>query len=126
MAIRFMRKNKFDNFRHLMGKAASRKGMGMELALLVLFVVFACSILLVNSAMLGKSNLNERQDKMAQRFELDMFAEQNLTLPVGETHIGGEYDAKRIGDRLVIFDKEGQVVLTVYLSGNTITAWAYS
>ena len=121
-----MKKINFDNFRHWMGKATSRKGMGMELALLVLFVVFACSLLLVSSAMLGKSNINNRQEQMAQRFELDQFAEQNFSLPVGGTATGVKYDARRNSDNLQIFDKNGQVVLTVSFVGNTITGWEYN
>ena len=89
-----MKKTRFD-WKYQKGKVSDRKGMGMELALLVLFVVFACSILLVSTAMLGRSNLNNRQEQMAQRFELDQFAEQNFSLPVGGTATGVKYNAKR-------------------------------
>lgn len=58
------------------GKFTSRKGMGMELALLVLLVVFGCSTLLVSSAMIGKSNMTRQEENLAQRTELDQIAEQ--------------------------------------------------
>lgn len=64
------------------GKFTGRKGMGMELALLVLLVVFGCSTLLVSSAMIGKSNLDRQEERLTQRTELDRIAEEFLAAKV--------------------------------------------
>ena len=118
-----MKRIKFDNFTHWKGKLASRTGMGMELALLVLFVVFACSILLVSSALLGKSNLNDRRDDMITRFRLDQFAESAMAedgIQENET-----YREVQTPEGLEITDAEGNVLLTVTLDGGKITGWVY-
>ena len=124
-----MKRISFDSFTHWKGKATGRKGMGMELALLVLFVVFACSILLVSSAMLGKRNLNDRKDQMIERFALDMLAEKALAEPSAENrNFENEYyKVTCVDNTLVITDKESsQVKLTVTWDGsNKITAWEY-
>lgn len=59
----------------LKGKAMDRKGMGMELALLVLLVVFACSTLLVTSALVQKENLVGAEDELILHLKLDDMAE---------------------------------------------------
>jgi len=97
--------------------------MGMELALLVLFVVFACSVLLVSSALLGKSNLNDRRDEMVLRGQVDMFAEQLLD---GGTDDSTEFVvAQNTEAGLVITDTEGKTLLTVTLNGGKVTGWVY-
>ena len=139
-----MENSKIYNFLQWKGKATGRKGMGMELALLVLFVVFACSILLVSSAMLGKSNLNDRKDQMIERFALDMLAEKAWAGQTIESEDYAVYQrvnnewvplnggpavdaAVSEGAAYLITDKEsGQVKLTVTWDGNKkITAWEY-
>ena len=117
-----MQKN-FPNFKHFLGKAASRKGMGMELALLVLFVVMACSILLVSSAMVGKDNLNDRKEQMLQRIELEQIVKQ-AQAERSKTEIDN-YSLKWDEDTLTISDKEENVLLTVTITGDKITYWQY-
>ena len=134
-------KSKVHNCIHRKGKATSRKGMGMELALLVLFVVFACSLLMVSSALLGKGNLEDRKAQMIQRFTLDQLAEQALR---GEEidnedyavyrRVSGAWNPLNGGPaldpgvetnyQLVITDAEGQVKLVVQLM-NGVTEWVY-
>ena len=96
----------------------------MELALLVLFVVFACSILLVSSALLGKSNLNDRRDDMITRFRLDQFAESAMAeddIQENET-----YREVQTPEGLEITDAEGNVLLTVTVDASgKITGWVY-
>lgn len=116
--------------------------MGMELALLVLFVVFACSILLVSAAMLGKSNLNDRKDRMVERFTLDRLAEQAMSegksvddenyAVYWRENNGWTLNNQTVPDpgfdldaNLVITDKEGQILLTVSWNGSKITRWEY-
>lgn len=98
--------------------------MGMELALLVLFVVFACSILLVSSAMLGKSNLNDRKDKMVERLALDQLAEQVIA---GQEPANEAYEYERMTNALVITDRQsGEEKLRVIWNDGKITKWQYS
>ena len=110
--------------KYALGKAASRKGMGMELALLVLFVVMACSILLVSSAMVGKDNLNTRKEQMLQRIELEQIVQQ-AQAERSKTEIDN-YSLHWNGDTLTISDKEENVLLTVTITGDKITYWQYS
>lgn len=119
-----MKKIKLQNITHWKGKTTGRKGMGMELALLVLFVVFACSILLVSTAMLGKGNINDRKSQMLERFTLDALAEQALS---GAVINHEDYSCSgRSGNKLVITDKAGNPKLTVtWDSSNKITGWDY-
>ena len=72
-----------------MGKTTGRKGMGMELALLVLFVVFACTVLLVSSALIGKSNMNDQKDELQEKLLIDELAEGFLS---------GDLTAEKIAD----------------------------
>lgn len=109
--------------KYALGKAASRKGMGMELALLVLFVVFACSVLLVSSAMVGKDNLNARKEQMLQRIELERIVKQ-AQAERGKTEIDN-YSLNWDGDILTISDKEENVLLTVTITDDKITYWQY-
>lgn len=117
-----MKRIDLKNLTHWKGKASGRKGMGMELALLVLFVVFACSVLLVSAAMLGKSNLNDRKDRMEERFALDMLAEQALA----GNFESDDYVFDKRENSLVIKDKDGQVKLTVTWESGKITGWDYN
>lgn len=112
-------------FKYFLGKAASRKGMGMELALLVLFVIFACSTLLLSSAMLGNENMAQRKDQMLRRIELDQFAEDALA---NEEDNNEEYDYFWSEDNkiLTITDHNGNVLLTVTLDNDKIDKWQYS
>jgi hypothetical protein len=135
-------RSKLQNFIHKKGNSNGRKGMGMELALLVLFVVFACSILLVSAAMLGTSNLNDRKDRMAQRFTLDRLAEQAMSAKQSVEHENyavywrennsWTLNGLTVADpgfapdaNLVITDKEGNILLTVSWAGGEITRWEY-
>ena len=135
-------KTKICNFIHWKGKATCRKGMGMELALLVLFVVFACSILLVSSAILGKGNLTNRKDTLTERLALDMVAEQAMK---GQTVTNENYAVyKRVNNawvpmnggpavdagvaddaKWVVLDGEGKVKLSVSCEDGKITGWDY-
>ena len=112
-----------------LGKLAGRKGMGMELALLVLFVVMACSILLVSSAMVGKSNLNDRKDQLLQRAQVDMFAEDVLAVVAkGDTYVdeNENYDLNWSDDNTVLtISQDGETLLTVTVVDNKVVSWVY-
>ena len=117
---------------HCKGKAFDRKGLGMELALLVLLVTFACSTLLVSSALMGRDTLNAREADLKQQLLLDELAERVLD---GQTSLAEDarfaayaYAEAQEGDVrvLTITDKAGQTLLTVKVDGeNKITEWMY-
>jgi len=114
---------KKSGFEYLLGKAVDRKGMGMELALLVLLVVFACSTLLVSSALIGKSNVKAKDAELRLKLELDAIAEAGeLSEEQKEKY---ELDTS---DGFVIKEKDpsGKVLLTVKKNGEgKITEWRY-
>ena len=107
--------SKNDAFRYQKGKASDRKGMGMELALLVLLVVFACSTLLVSSAMLGKDALNTKEQDVLQKMALDEFAERMLAGESAEEI----RQLPKFANYEVVTDAEGRV--TVRTDGSALT-----
>ena len=111
--------------KYALGKAASRKGIGMELALLVLFVIFASSTLLLSSAMLGKKNMAQRKEQMIQRFELDQFAEEALANKE-DNNENYDYFWSEDNKVLTITDQNSKVLLTVTLDDGKINQWKYS
>lgn len=124
------------------GILLSRKGLGMELAMLVLLVVFACSTLLVTSALVGRDTLLDEKEKLETRLELDELADNFLSsspkTPNARkysdyavwkneawVHNSDSVDAASLGADLIITDKNGTVLLKVSLDGTTVTAWQY-
>ena len=71
--------NKKDILKKLKAKARDRKGLGMELAIMVLLVVFGCSLLMVSSAMWAGNHLSTKEEQTMQRLEIDEFVEDTLT-----------------------------------------------
>jgi len=65
-------------------KAISRSGMGIELAVLVLLVVFGCITLLVSSALVGNKKLTSRETELFTRLKADMLLEAILTMEESE------------------------------------------
>ena len=116
-----MRKQ-FLKFKYKKGKLFSRKGMGMELALLVLLAVFACSTLLVSSAMFGKNTLMREEKQVITRLALDELAEKALAGKLPEDT--GDYTVEQTTDGWVINDTNGNS-LEVKIKNNVIIAWEY-
>ena len=117
-----MRKQ-FLKFKYKKGKLFSRKGMGMELALLVLLAVFACSTLLVSSAMFGKDALMREEKQVITRLALDELAEKALAgeLPADT----GDYTVEQTAASIIIKDKDSNKLLEVRKSGGVISQWIY-
>jgi hypothetical protein len=123
--MRLLNENRL--FKYLKGKASDRKGLGMELALLVLLVVFACSTLLVSSALSGKNVLNARADALVARVTLDEYAERVLA---GDTPTDARFEgyASAWESETLTITLDGETVLTVSLNDQdpkTIIAWTY-
>ena len=117
--------SKHNKMTYLKGKATDRKGAGMELALLVLFVVFACSTLLVTSALRGKQDLQRQESRMVQRLQLDQLAEQAIKDP-DVTHESYAIVRDDITNTITITDDKGTALLTVsWDDAGVITQWQY-
>lgn len=139
---------KFD-FPNRKGTIFDRRGLGIELALLVLLVVSACSTLLVSSALMEKDRLQYREEHLLRQLVLDEVAEGILAGNFEDDEKFAEYAVfqrvagswKNILDRddvflpadhwtddvmLVITDFSGSPLLTVGLDdNNVITQWKY-
>ena len=74
-----MKKRQHKNF--IKGKTFDRRGMVIELALLVLFVVFACSTLLVTSVFLGGRDLSAKHVETSEKAVVEELAERLLDDP---------------------------------------------
>ena len=97
---------------YIKGKAHDRKGLGMELALLVLLVTFACSTLLVSSALLGKETLVTKESAVLERIALDEFAERVLAADpeVAVTAIGAWYLSRAVNLQSTTLTRAPQAV----------------
>lgn len=135
---------------YVKGKARCRKGIGMELALMVLLIVAACSLLMVSTALVARDGLLNRGERVTSRLALDQLAEYALAtnsterlgtieeddprfsgLAVYDTNgkIFGEgpatappFDGTEI---LIITDADGKILLTVEATDGKITGWIY-
>ncbi len=116
-----MRKQ-FLKFKYIKGKLSCRKGMGMELALLVLLAVFACSTLLVSSAMFGKDTLMREEEQVITRLALDELAEKALADKLPEDT--GDYTVEKTDDGWIINDTNGNS-LEVKTENSVIITWEY-
>ncbi len=115
----------FLKFKYIKGKVSCRKGMGMELALLVLLAVFACSTLLVTSAMYGKDTLMREETQVVTRLKLDELAEKALKQSGTHTTEYQDYTVVKTNSSITVKDTTGNILLVVEYSGGKITAWDY-
>lgn len=136
---------------HIKGKARCRKGVGMELALMVLLIVTACSLLMVSTALVARDGLLNRGERVTSRLTLDQIAEYTLDNKQSEltdprfsdysvykkdegtwTDVFNN-ESKTFTDMesaiLIITDTEGKILLTVETNDGTntgkITGWIY-
>lgn len=115
----------FLKFKYIKGKVSCRKGMGMELALLVLLAVFACSTLLVTSAMYGKDTLMWEETQVVTRLKLDELAEKALKQSGTHTTEYQDYTVVKTNSSITVKDTTGNILLVAEYSGGKITAWDY-
>ncbi len=122
---------KKDIFKKLKAKALDRKGLGMELAMMVLLVATGCSMLLVTSAMWGRETLTEKEEELVQRLEIDKYAE--LVLAKGSDGLTDEETALFPGysndwdgtSSSFEITYDGKTVLEITLANSKITSWTY-
>ena len=60
-------------------KLACRRGLGIEIALLVMLVTTAMCILLVSTALLEKENIDTRSAEVTERLALDQIGQDFLS-----------------------------------------------
>ena len=120
----------------LKSKALSRKGMGIELALIVLLVVFGCSILLVSSAVHGQNALVQQEKETLEHIKVDQIAEEILcakddtsAVEAAKDKYSDAYDIRLESNEniisLEIYKKSGDLLLTVTIDNDTVTNWSY-
>lgn len=96
MTIQAHKKKAHDNMndhRYQKGKFCCRKGMAIELALFVIFVVFACSALMVTSALAAHKTLLLHEQQVVNRSLIDELADRVLAdLDLDPTTLGDRFD----------------------------------
>ena len=117
---------------YLRDKNARRRGLGIEVALLVLLAVFAMSALLVSTAMLERNNLRDSETVTLERLALDQIGEDflagKITAPTaeGETYNGYRIAVVDANNRLLVTDTNGEWKLEVKLDdGGKVAEWSY-
>lgn len=113
----------------LQNKNARRRGLGIEIALLVLLAAVALSALLVSSAMLERNGLKDREAETLERLALDQIGEDFLA---GKIAADGEYRGYIVerdgGTHLKVFleqDGSRMLKLDVLTNGDIVTGWTY-
>ena len=115
-------------FKKLKAKALDRKGLGMELAVMLLLVVLGCSMIMVSSALYGRNILQTKEQQIMQRLEIDEFAESYLK-DDSVTH--EKFIGVPSGNVYTIYLKNadgnaGKKVLEITLEDNKIKTWTYT
>ena len=114
----------------LRNKNARRRGLGIEIALLVLLAAVALSALLVSSAMLERNSLKDRKAETLERLALDQIGEKYLAgkivLNVGETteYNGYKVTVKETG-WMQVSAIDDELKLVVKTDGGKVTEWSY-
>ena len=111
----------------LRNKNARRRGLGIEIALLVLLAAVALSALLVSSAMLERNSLKDREAETLERLVLDQIAEKYLA---DHNNLPDESTGYRItagaGNNFAVYTTDGELKLDVTVSNaGKVTGWTY-
>ena len=118
--------------RHFKGKTFDRSGLVIELALLVILVVFACSTLLLGSAVMGGQKTSAQSHELTHRAVVDELAERLLADPdtdaeellASDDRFPGytwewECDEMQVGEtsQIVNYAKRFQATLRIFYEG---------
>ena len=112
-------------------KLACRRGLGIEIALLVMLVTTAMCILLVSTALLEKENIDTGSAEVTERLALDQIGQDFLSgkitgkTPEGENYKGYVIYACVPGQVLKVHSLYGELKLDVAINGDKITQWSY-
>ena len=113
----------------LRNKNARRRGLGIEIALLVLLAAVALSALLVSTAMLERNNLRDSETVTLERLALDQIGEDFLA---GKITADGEYRGYIVepyGEKnlRVFLESDGirLLKLDVLTNGGKVAGWTY-
>ena len=113
-------------------KLACRRGLGIEIALLVMLVTTAMCILLVSTALLEKENIDTRSTEVTERLALDQIGQDFLAkkapLNANGTHEYNGYTAEVEDGHLKVFlgpETNQMLKLDVTISGGKVTGWSY-
>ena len=107
---------------------SDRKGVAIELAILMTVVCFAVATIVLSAALLQYENKVQAQQRMEENIIFEQIVEKFTTLThksdikdwVEENY--AQYTAAFV-DEVLTVQKDGKTVLTIEISGNTITKW---
>ncbi len=116
---------------------SNKKGMAIELAMLVMLIVVGLSALLVSVSILNKKASNDLSLEIKERLVLDQIGQsfvvavKDKTLSEWEMVIPDGYSANVSNEtELSLVDSQGNVKLSIklqaYSDGYKITEWKYS
>lgn len=141
-----MKNNKlFARIKRFAKSRESRRGVAIELAIMVIVITLALSILLTSISIIQTSNKNTRKKELAFQIELDQIGDEFFAeVKKGNTNFSNiftesKYDCSVSDDGLILTVKEktgdtedqGKTLLTVELKKDengtvTVKKWAYN
>lgn len=141
-----MKNNKlFARIKRFAKSRESRRGVAIELAIMVIVITLALSILLTSISIIQTSNKNTRKKELAFQIELDQIGDEFFAeVKKGNTNFSNiftesKYDCSVSDDGLILMVKEktgdtedqGKTLLTVELEKDengtvTVKKWAYN
>ena len=109
----------------LRNKNARRRGLGIEIALLVLLAAVALSALLVSTAMLERNGLKDREAETLERLALDQIAENYLADGTLPDESAGYKITPGVGGNFAVYTTDGELKLDVTIKDGKIDGWSY-
>ena len=110
---------------------ADRKGAAIELAILMTAVCLAVTTIVLSTALLQHKNKVQAERRMKESVDLEQIADMWLKDTTNDTLVYEGYICEiEPGKMLEIFktdetgNKIGNALLTIEISGDTITGWA--
>ena len=107
----------------------NKKGMAIELAILVMLIVVGLSALLVSVSILNKNTSSNLMLNVKERLQLDQIGQSYISAQdrLGWSPSDSDYTVSEISqEKLVLVDSQGNVKLSIKIQNNKITEWKYS
>lgn len=103
------------------GKPDTRRGIAIELAVGVMLMMVALSILLVSAATLQNAHRKADLQDFSQTLTLYGITDHILANPTATAW--GAYTITEENGSYTVLDPQGQVVLEITVENGTVTAW---
>lgn len=99
----------------------NRRGIAIELAIGVMLIMMALSILLVTGAVVQTAHRRSDLEDFGQTMDLYGVTDHILGNPTAEAY--GEYTIERENNRYIIKKADGDVALQIIVEGGVIVSW---